>query len=410
MDDKRIVITGIGVIAPNGIGKEKFWDALKDGRSGIKPISRFDTTEFKCKLAGEVSDFKPADYLGEKGLRELDRSSRFLCTAAKLAINDAKLSISEDNTDAIGVCTGTTLSSLWNIAEYDREVIKDGPLFTDAGVFAGTVANAASSRVSILFNIQGFNATISTGYTSSIEAIRYAANFIQSGRVKVVLAGGVESISPASFTGFYRLGFLAGLKGEELSCPFDKRRNGIIIGEGAGVIVLEDETYAKERKAHIYAEVKGAASSFDAYKLGKYQPQGKGLLQSIRKTLSHSRIRPEQIDCVQASANSVKEHDRIETGVLRGVFAKQADKIPVTAVKSMLGESFSAAGLFQVISALGSIKEGFVPAVANYREKDPDCDLHYVTNTLRSRKVSNVLISSFGPGGNNCALLLSKYL
>ncbi|MFH1678032.1 MAG: beta-ketoacyl synthase N-terminal-like domain-containing protein, partial [Candidatus Omnitrophota bacterium] len=313
------------------------------------------------------------------------------------------------NTDAIGVCTGTTLSSLWNIAEYDREVIKDGPLFTDAGVFAGTVANAASSRVSILFNIQGFNATISTGYTSSIEAIRYAANFIQSGRVKVVLAGGVESISPASFTGFYRLGFLAGLKGEELSCPFDKRRNGIIIGEGAGVIVLEDETYAKERKAHIYAEVKGAASSFDAYKLGKYQPQGKGLLQSIRKTLGHSRMRPEQIDCVQASANSVKEHDRIETEVLRGIFAKQADKIPVTAVKSMLGESFSAAGLFQVISALGSIKEGFVPAVANYKEKDPDCDLHYVTNTLRSRKVSNVLISSFGPGGNNCALLLSKY-
>lgn len=409
MDEKKIVITGIGVVAPNGIGKEKFWDALKNSNSGIKPISRFDTADFKCKLAGEVSDFKPADYLGEKGLRELDRSSRFLCAAAKLAIEDAGLSITEQNTDSIGVCTGTTLSSLWNIAEYDREVIKDGPLFTDAGVFSGTVANAASSRVSILFNIQGFNATISTGYTSSIEAIRYAANFIQSGRVHAVLVGGVESISPASFTGFYRLGFLAGLKGEEVSCPFDRRRNGIILGEGSGVVVLESETHAKERKAHMYAEVKGAASAFDAYKLGKYQPQGKGLHQSISSVLSRSRIRPEQIDCVQASANSVKEHDRIETTVLREVFAKPADKVPITAVKSMLGESFSAAGLFQVVSSLGSIQEGFIPAVANYKEKDPDCDLHYVAKTLRSRKVSNVLISSFGPGGNNATLLLSKY-
>ncbi|MDD5566494.1 MAG: beta-ketoacyl synthase N-terminal-like domain-containing protein, partial [Candidatus Omnitrophica bacterium] len=155
MDEKKIVITGIGVVAPNGIGKEKFWDALKEGRSGIKPISRFDTSEFKCKLAGEVSDFKPADYLGEKGLRELDRSSRFLCAAAKLAVEDAGLSITEENTDSIGVCTGTTLSSLWNLAEYDREVIKDGPLFTDTNVFVGTVVNAASSRVSIRFNIQG---------------------------------------------------------------------------------------------------------------------------------------------------------------------------------------------------------------------------------------------------------------
>lgn len=409
MDDTRIVITGIGVIAPNSIGKEQFWDALKNGRSGIKPISRFDTADFKCKLAGEVSDFKPADYLGEKGLRELDRSSRFLCSAAKLAIADAGLSITEENTDEFGVCTGTTLSSLWNIAEYDREVIKDGPLFTDAGVFAGTVANAASSRVSILLNIQGFNATISTGYTSSIEAIRYAVNFIQAGRVKAVLVGGVESISLASFTGFYRLGFLAGIKGQEVCCPFDKRRNGIILGEGAGIVVLENERYARQRKATIYAEVKGAASFFDAYKLGKYQPQGKGLLQSIRKTLSISRLKPEQLDCIQASANSVKEHDRIETKVLREVFGEQADKIPVTAVKSMLGESFSAAGLFQIISSLGNIKEGFVPAVANYKEKDPDCDLRYVTKTLRPHQVSNVLISNFGPGGNNAALLLSKY-
>ncbi len=277
MSEKRIVITGVGVIAPNGIGKDEFWQALKEGRSGIKPISRFDTSEFKCKLAGEISNFKPADFLGEKGLRELDRTTRLLCSAARLAIDDAKLKISDENTDEIGVSTGTTLSSLWDLAEYDRQVIKDGPSFTEAGIFTATVVNAASSYVSIKFNIQGFNTTISSGYASSLDALKYALEFIRLGRVKAVLVGGVESLSLVSFSGFYSLGFLAGIKGEEVCCPFDKRRNGVILGEGAGIIVIEDEEYAKKRKTEIYAEVKGIASFFDAYKIGKYHPEARGL-------------------------------------------------------------------------------------------------------------------------------------
>ena len=191
--DNGIVITGLGVIAPNGIGKEKFWDALKEGKSGIKPVKRFDTQALKCSKAGEIQDFKPEEFLGKKGLRDLDRSSRLLCSSAGMAIEDAGLKIDHTNTDDIGVCTGTTLSSLWNYAEFDKEAINEGPLFTDVALFPGTVMNAASSQVSIKYNIQGFNTTISTGFSSSIDALKYAIDFIKLKRIKAVLVGGVES-------------------------------------------------------------------------------------------------------------------------------------------------------------------------------------------------------------------------
>jgi 3-oxoacyl-[acyl-carrier-protein] synthase II len=324
MNERRIVITGLGVIAPNGIGKEEFWQALKEGRSGIKPVTRFDTGEFKCKLAGEINNFKPAYFLGSKGLRSLDRTTRLLCSAAKLAIEDAGLIINYKNTDDFGVCTGTTLSSLWNFAEFDKEAIVDGPLFTDVGLFPGTVMNAASSQVSIRFNIQGFNTTISTGYCSSIDALKYAIDFIRLGRIKAVLVGGVESLSLVNFTGFYRLGLFAGINGEELSCPFDKRRNGMILSEGAAVVVIEDEEYARKRNANILAEVNGIGNCFDAYKIGKYQPEAYGLKESIKEAIRSSELGLDNIDYISASANSVPDQDKLETQAIKDVFGRYA--------------------------------------------------------------------------------------
>src|SRR4030067_2873869 len=312
MNRKKIVITGIGVIAPNGIGKDQFWTALKEGRSGIKQISRFDTSGFKCKLGGEINNFNPAVFLGSKGLKNLDRTTRLLCSTAKLAIDDARLTINYKNTDDIGVCTGTTFSSLWNFAEFKKGAKKEGPIFTDASLFPGTVVNAASSQVSIRFNIQGFNTTISTGYTSSLDALKYAVDFIRLGRIKAVLVGGVESLSLVNFIGFYRLGFLAGIKAYELSCPFDKRRNGIILSEGAAVIAVEDEEYAKKRKANIYAEVKGIGNCFDAFKMGKYNPEAEGLKESMIKAIKDAGLRITDIDCINASANSVPEQARLQ--------------------------------------------------------------------------------------------------
>ena len=409
MNKKRIVITGIGVIAPNGIGKEQFWTALKEGHSGIKPISRFDTNGFKCKLAGEINNFNPSVFLGSKGLKNLDRTTRLLCSAAKLAIENANLIINYKNTDDIGVCTGTTLSSLWNIAEFIKEAIKEGPIFTDISLFPGTVLNAASSQVSIRFNIQGFNTTVSTGYSSSIDALKYAVDFIKSGRIKTVLVGAVESLSLANYTGFYRLGFLAGIKGEELSSPFDKRRNGIILGEGAAVIVIEDEEYAKRRKANIYAEVKGTGNCFDAFKMGKYNPEVNGLRESMKKAIRDSGLRIADIDYISASANSVPMQDRLETEAIKTVFGRSAYNIPVSSIKSMIGEPFGAGGLLQIAASIGTIVDGFVPPTINYRIKDDDCNLDYVANKTRLARINNVLINSFGPGGSNASLVISKY-
>jgi 3-oxoacyl-[acyl-carrier-protein] synthase II len=409
MNKRRIVITGLGVIAPNGIGKEDFWSALREGRSGIKPISRFDTHEFKCKLGGEIDDFHPTHFLGQKGLRDHERTARLLCSAAKLGIEDAGLKIDHHNTDDIGVCTGTTWSALWNIAQFGKELIEDGPLFTNASLFPAMVINAASSQVSIRFNIQGFNTTISTGYSSSIDALEYAIDFIRLGRIKAVLVGAVESLSLANFLGFYRLGFFAGINGEEISCPFDKRRNGIILGEGAAVIVVEDEEYAKERKANIYAEVKDIGNCFDAYKMGRYEPGAKGLKESMKMALRNSELNSTDIDYIGASANSVPEQDRLETKAIKDVFGRYAYNIPVSSIKSMIGETFSADGLFQIAASIGSMYCGFIPPTINYQERDDDCDLDYVANKSRITRINNVLINNYGPGGNNASLVLSKY-
>jgi len=409
MNKTRVVITGLGVIAPNGIGKEDFWSALKEGRSGIKPITRFDTSEFKCKQAGEINNFKPAQFLGSKGLRNLDRTSRLLCSAAKLAIEDSCLYINDKNTDDIGVCTGTTLSALWNFSEFEKGAILDGPLFTDASLFPGTVINAASSQVSIRLNIQGFNTTISTGYSSSIDALKYAIDFLRLGRVKAVLVGGVESLSLANFIGFYNLGFFAGIKGEELSCPFDKRRNGIILSEGAAVIVIEDEEYAKQRNANIYAEVNGVGNVFDAYRMGKYDPEVTGLKNSIKEAIRSSELSIDDIDYISASANSVPGQDRLETKAIKSVFGNYAYNIPVCAIKSMVGESFSAGGLLQIAASIGSMYNNFIPPTINYEMRDYDCDLDYVANKSRMARIRNVLINNFGPGGSNAAFILSKW-
>jgi len=405
--NKQVVITGVGVIAPNGIGKDEFWQALKGGRSGIKKITVFDPGLFKARLGGEVVNFEAETFLGAKGLRNVDRSTRFLCSAAKLALEDARLEITPENTDEIGVVTATTISVIWNISEFSKEAAVEGPHFVNPAGFPGTTINAPSSQVSIRFNIKGFNATISTGYTASLDCLRYALDFIKSGKAKAVLVAGVEALSFQNFVGFYNLGFLAGINAEEISCPFDKRRNGIILGEGACVLVAEDEEYAKKRNAKIYAKISSVENIFDAYRSGKYQPKADGLTRVISRALKNSHTGP--IDYISAAANSVQQQDKLETMAIKEDFQELAAKIPISSIKSMIGETLSVAGLFQIASSIGAMMNGFIPPTINYKEPDPACDLEYVPNESRQAMVRNVLINNFGPGGNNAAAIISKY-
>lgn len=408
MSEKRVVITGLGIIAPNGIGKEEFWQALEEGRSGIKPITVFDTTLFKTHLAGEVTNFEAEKFLGEKGLRNLDRGTKFLCSVAKLALEDANLVITEENTEDIGVVTATTLSAMWNIVEFSKEIEHEGPQFVNPAFFPGTTINAPSSQVSIRFKIKGFNTTVSTGYTASLDALKYAVDFIKLGRAKAVLVAGVEALTFENYVGFYKLNFLAGINGEELSCPFDKRRNGMILGEGAGVLLIEEEDFAKSRNTPIYAEILSVESLFDAFRSGKFDPHAGGLKRTMSKVLRNSDLDKDDIDYICAAANSGLQQDRLETEAIKEIFREKAKEIPISSIKSMIGESFSVSGLLQMVAAVGSIQKNFIPATINYKMKDQDCDLDYVVEGCRRGEVNNVLINNFGPGGGNASVIFSR--
>ncbi|MFH1460747.1 MAG: beta-ketoacyl-[acyl-carrier-protein] synthase family protein [Candidatus Omnitrophota bacterium] len=408
-DNRNAVITGVGVIAPNGIGKEKYWKALENGVSGIRPATLFDTTYFKSKLVGECTDFDPVEFLGPKGHRTLDRATKMIASAAKLALDDAKLEITEENTDDIGVVTATTLSVAFDIAEFTKEVVQDGPNMANPALFPPTTMNFPSSHIAIRYKIKGFNTTISTGFSAGLDALKYAIDFIKLGRAKVVLVSGVESASFSNFVGFYKAGFLAGRKGEEISCPFDKRHNGIILGEGSTVIVVEDEEHAKQRKANIYAKVLAVKTFFDAFRITEYDPKARGLRQSMRKALDESNTSEAEIDFICSCANSVPMQDVIETQAIKEVFNIYADNLAVSGIKSMLGESCSAAGGLQIAAAIGAMQNKFIPPTINYKEPDPECNLDYVANKSRKQDVNNVMINNFGPGGNNTTAIITKY-
>ena len=409
MDDIEPVISGIGVVSAGGIGKDNFWQGIEGGKDSIGDIASFDTKNFAVKRAGEIKDFQPQDFLGPKGLRNIDRGTLFLLVAAKFAIEEARLEINDSNTDKIGVCTGTTFPHLWSIVEFDREVFKEGIDFANPALFPSTVINAASSQVSIRFNIQGFNTTVSTGYTSSLESIIYTLNALRTNKAEIVLSASVESLTFSLFFGLQKLGYMAGLKGIPLSCPFDKRRNGPLLGEAAVVLCVEGIKKAKERKAGIFAKIRGAASFFDAFQMGKVHPQGEGLEKAVKTAMDEAGINTKDIDYISSCANSSQDLDRVEVKVLKKVFGNNLAQIPASSVKSMLGETFSTSGSLQVASCIGAMQRGIIPPTINYREKDPECDIDCVPNKGQKKDIKIALITSFGPGGYNSACVLEKY-
>jgi 3-oxoacyl-[acyl-carrier-protein] synthase II len=328
-----------------------------------------------------------------------------------LAIDDSKLEISENNTLDIGVSVGTTLGSVYSISEFDKQALREGPRSVNPMLFPNTVINSPASQVSIRFNIKGFNTTISTGFTASMDSLSYAVDFIKWGRAKIVFAGGVEEMCIQTFLGFHKLKFLSGSRENEnfISCPFDKRRNGIVFGEGAGFLVLEDLESAKKRNVQILAEVSSFGYSFDPFRINKYNPRGTGLKLAIRSALENAGLKIEDIDCIFANANSTIAADKIETEAIKEVFGRQAYKIPVTAIKSMTGEGFSVSGIFEAIAAVGAIKDSFIPPTVSYREKDEACDLDYVPDKSRKAKLRNVMVVTFGPSGSNSIMILKEF-
>lgn len=407
---RTVVITGIGIISPVGTGKNSFWDALFHGRTGFSPITLFDTFQHHVHVAGEIRDFDPVQFLGKKGLRELDRSTRLLCAAAKLALEDSNLEITDDNALSAGVSIGTTFGSLHSIFQFDRAGLIEGPRFVNPSHFPNTVINSPASRVSIRYKMKGFNTTISTGFCASLDAVSYASDFIRLNRADIVLSGGVEELCEETFLGFAKLGYISGSDNSEpRCCPFDNRRNGVILSEGAGIIVLEDEDHAVKRGAPILAKIAGYGNAFDPSGDSGFKGAGQGLKKAIANALRESSLSLHDIQYISASANSTRGLDRMETEVIKDIFGEQAFSIPVSAIKSMVGETFSASGALALAAAVGTIQHGIIPPTVNYREKDPSCDLDYVPNEARAKEIKNVLVISSDPYGNNSAIIVGKY-
>lgn len=407
---KKAVITGIGIVSPVGIGKDEYWNNLVQGKTGFRQVSLFDTSALNVHRAGEISDFDPVALLGKKGLRTLDRSTRLINAAAKLALDDSGMEITEERSSATGVSIGATFGSLHSIAEFDRQGLVEGPRYVNPSYFPNTVLNSPASQVSIRFKIRGFNTTISTGFCAGLDAVSYAADFIRLGRADIVLAGGVEELCEETFLGFHNLGCLSGIDGSEpVCCPFDARRNGIILSEGAAVLVLEEEARALERGAEIYATVLGYSNSFDYESAMDFSHGGKGLENAIRNALKDASLTREEIGYIASCANATKGLDRMETSAIKEVFGKYAYDIPVSSIKSMMGESFSASGALSLAASTGCLYRGIIPPTVNYEEKDPECDLDYVPNTARHKMIENALVLAADPYGNNAAMIVKRY-
>ncbi|UJS17811.1 MAG: beta-ketoacyl-[acyl-carrier-protein] synthase family protein [Candidatus Jettenia sp.] len=410
MEKTRIVITGVSVLSPIGTGKDVFWENLTNGVSGIKPITLFDVSNFNSKQAGEISDFDAKVYLGQKGIRHIDRTSLLVSSAAVLAIKDANLENTTYNEEELGIVVGSTYGSIDSISSFDFQSLREGPNYVNPMDFPNTVLNAPASRASIFCKATGLNTTISNGVTSSIDAVIYASDFLRMGRVKAVLAGGVHGLTHDIFWGSHNSKILSGSTYGtlEICAPFDKRRNGMVIGEASALVVLETLENALKRNAHIYAEVKGYGTAFEPKMAISKDYQIDGNRRAVINAIQDAGLTLHDISYISANAYSGVYGDAMETQVIKEVFGMRANLLPVTAIKSMTGECFDASGALQTVAAVMSVNTHIIPPTINYKERDENCDLSYVTqkSTLPAK---NILINSFSRLGNNSSLIISKY-
>ncbi|MBS1257024.1 MAG: 3-oxoacyl-[acyl-carrier-protein] synthase 2 [Candidatus Scalindua arabica] len=407
---KKAVVTGIGVVSPLGIGHQDFWKNLVSGNSGIAPMEYLDLSKYECKNGAEVKDLNTEEFLGRKGLRYLNKGTKFLGSSVKMALDDAKLEIDEELSDQTGIIIGSSLGNFSQTTDYFHDIARENPSGLSPMQSYDVALNSSINYASVVFKMKNFARTISSGFTSSTDAVGNAFKLIQNGKTNVIIAGGVEQISLDLYMIFYLQKMLAGASGtgNEISMPFDKRRDGFIMSEGSYVFVLEDHDYAVSRGARIYGEVSGYGSIFAG---GRNSDTGKRVEKAgnaMKKCIEDAGLSPEDIDLINANGNSGKLPDLIEAKAIQELFGEKSKNIPVHTVKSALGESYGASGAVQTASALLSINDSLIPPTINCEEKDPECNLNVVNEKLE-KDVNTVLINSFDLSGNNSCLIVKKH-
>ena len=406
---KKAVITGIGVVSPLGIGHQDFWDNLVSGNSAIAPMECLDLSKYACKNGAEVKGLNPEEFLGRKGLRYLNKGTKFLGSSAKLAVDDANLEIDEELANDTGILIGSSLGNFSQTTDYFHNIIREGPSNLSPMQSYDVALNSSINYVSVFFKMKSFARTISSGFTSGTDAIGNAIKLIQNGKAKVIIAGGVEQLSLDLYMIFYMRKMLAGSDGtgNEISMPFDKRRNGFIMSEGSYVFVMEDHEHAVSRGAKIYGEISGYGSLFSGGRNSDIEKRVEKARNTMKLCLDDAGISTEDIDLINANGNSDKFSDLIEAKAIKELLKKKGEEVPVHTVKSTLGESYGASGAAQTASALLSIKNSLVPPTINCEEKDPECNLNIVNEKLE-KEVNTVLINSFDLSGNNSCLVVKK--
>ena len=410
--ERRVVITGLGVVSPVGTGVEKFWNSLLEGKSGIAPITRFDAADFPVKIAGEVKDFDPALAGDKKTIRHMDRNAQFAVAAARMAVEDAKLDMEKENPDMAGTVIGTGIGGIATMEETVFRIEQKGPGKVNPFAVPMMIANMASGQVSITFGLQGPVLTDVTACASGTNAIGLAARLIKHGDADVMIAGGTEAaVAKTPMAGFAAMKALSSREcpPEEASCPFDARRDGFVLGEGAGILVMEELEHAKKRGAYIYAELAGYGSNGDAYHITAPRPGGEVALRCMQKALADARIDPKDVDYINAHGTSTHLNDLNESTAIKALLGQHAYEIPVNSTKSMTGHLLGAAGAIEAVVCVLTIEKNRVHPTINRKEIDPDCDLDYVTDGARDVKVNVAMSNSFGFGGHNAVIVMRRY-
>ncbi len=407
-EDHRVVVTGLGLVTPFGLDIAPFWSGLKNGRSAIRPITLCDVSDFPCKIAGEVPDFDPQQFMSARDARRMSRGSQFAVAAAHLALRDADLIINEDNQNESGALIACGSTSFPETEQTVRALLLRGTTRVSPLYISTALPHMASSQVALQLGLQGYNSSISTVGAASAQAIGEAAAVIRRGDAVVMLAGGAEApISRLSLASLHAMRTLSARNAEpaRASRPFDARRDGFVLSEGAGVLVLERLSYARKRGATIYAEVAGYGSTYDAYHITAPEPHGEGAARAMLHALRNAQIGPQQVDYINAHASGTRQGDRAETLAIKHACNEYAFSIPVSATKSMIGHLTGAAGSVQAAAALLALRHGVLPPTINLDDPDPDCDLDYVPNVARPAEMQTVLTNSFAMGGVNAVLV-----
>lgn len=408
---KRVVITGMGVVHSLGFGAKTFWDSIKEGKCGISTVAKFDVTNFDSKVAAEIKGFEPTAYIDKKEAKRMDTFTQYAMAAAKMAIEDSGLNLETEDKFRIGVIVGSGIGGIETLEDQHLTLVNKGPGRVSPFFIPMMIANMASGRIAIEYGLMGFNECVITACATSNNAIGDAFKVIQRGDADVMVSGGSEAaITPLSFAGFCANKAMTTNADPTTACrPFDADRDGFIMGEGSGVIILEELEHAQKRGAEILGEIVGYGCTNDAHHITAPHPEGLGGIRCMQTAIKDAGIKPEDIGYINAHGTSTPLNDPGETAIIKAVFGEHAYKLAVSSTKSMTGHLLGAAGVVEAIITAMALKEGFLPPTINYRTPDPQCDLDYVPNKGRNTDIKYALSNALGFGGHNAAIILKKY-